>query len=148
MATSCTFSVPFMAGQGRPRISKRGRKVWLRKPAKDRDLERIIADAYREAGGTMAPDRQPVAVCIRTTRNVRTDMRKRDGIMQVDVDKPDADNIAKLVLDALNGIAYRDDAQVDYLSVIKCQRVRGQKPKTFVTVVWEDDEDGEHAPAD
>lgn len=33
--------------------------------------------------------------------------------------KPDCDNIAKTILDALNGLAYDDDAQVVYLSVYK-----------------------------
>lgn len=33
--------------------------------------------------------------------------------------KPDADNIAKTVLDALNGYAYQDDAQVVVLSIVK-----------------------------
>ena len=33
--------------------------------------------------------------------------------------KPDADNIAKSILDALNGLAYKDDSQVSALTVIK-----------------------------
>ena len=33
--------------------------------------------------------------------------------------KPDTDNIAKAVLDALNGLAYKDDSQVVDLSVCK-----------------------------
>ena len=33
--------------------------------------------------------------------------------------KPDADNIAKIICDALNGIAYQDDAAVAELSVVK-----------------------------
>ena len=33
--------------------------------------------------------------------------------------KPDIDNIAKVVLDALNGIAYKDDTQVIRLELIK-----------------------------
>lgn len=33
--------------------------------------------------------------------------------------KPDADNIAKIILDSLNGIAYDDDSQVVDLRVIK-----------------------------
>ena len=32
---------------------------------------------------------------------------------------PDTDNIAKIVLDSLNGIAYKDDSQVTALKVIK-----------------------------
>jgi len=33
--------------------------------------------------------------------------------------KPDTDNIAKIILDSLNGIAYKDDKQVIRLSVEK-----------------------------
>ncbi|MDF2537449.1 MAG: Holliday junction resolvase [Herbinix sp.] len=33
--------------------------------------------------------------------------------------KPDIDNIAKVILDALNGIAYKDDTQVVTLEVRK-----------------------------
>ena len=33
--------------------------------------------------------------------------------------KPDCDNVVKVVLDSLNGIAYKDDAQVIELTVIK-----------------------------
>lgn len=33
--------------------------------------------------------------------------------------KPDADNVAKTILDSLNGLAYKDDSQVTVLLVIK-----------------------------
>lgn len=33
--------------------------------------------------------------------------------------KPDADNIAKIILDSLNGVAFKDDAQVISLSIEK-----------------------------
>lgn len=33
--------------------------------------------------------------------------------------KPDADNIAKIILDSLNGLAYKDDNQVSELLVLK-----------------------------
>ena len=42
----------------------------------------------------------------------------RDGLEQP-TKKPDADNIAKIILDSLNGIAYKDDSQIIELSVIK-----------------------------
>lgn len=38
--------------------------------------------------------------------------------------KPDADNIAKAVLDGLNGVAFEDDSQVTELTVIKHDRRR------------------------
>ena len=34
--------------------------------------------------------------------------------------RPDADNIAKIILDSLNGIAWNDDASVTTLAVTKC----------------------------
>ena len=86
----------------------------------------------------MAPDGRPVVVTIFTRRGVRSDMRKRDGDAQVEIEKPDADNIAKLVLDALNGVAYHDDSQVSALLVVKDTRLRGASPKTTITISWED----------
>lgn len=38
--------------------------------------------------------------------------------------KPDADNIGKAVLDALNGVAWKDDSQVVRLEVVKHDRTR------------------------
>lgn len=42
----------------------------------------------------------------------------RDGL-EMPLKKPDSDNIAKIVLDSLNKIAFDDDAQVVELTVIK-----------------------------
>lgn len=39
--------------------------------------------------------------------------------------KPDTDNIAKIVLDALNGLAYPDDKQVVELQVLKTYDLEG-----------------------
>lgn len=52
--------------------------------------------------------------------------------------KPDADNIAKAILDSLNGIAYKDDSQVVELIVIKYYAENG-----FVKVTLEELE-GDH----
>ena len=46
--------------------------------------------------------------------------------------RPDCDNIAKMVLDALNGIAYKDDCQVTHLCVSKHY---GVQPKVVVELV-------------
>ncbi|MDQ0150590.1 RusA family crossover junction endodeoxyribonuclease [Eubacterium multiforme] len=44
--------------------------------------------------------------------------RIREGI-EYPCKKPDVDNIAKIILDSLNGIAYKDDSQIVNLTVIK-----------------------------
>lgn len=41
-----------------------------------------------------------------------------------DTIKPDCDNVGKIVLDALNGVAYDDDGQVTCLLVVKHDRTR------------------------
>lgn len=45
--------------------------------------------------------------------------------------KPDADNIAKVVLDALNGIAYPDDKQIVCCS---CTKIYGEEPGVKVVI--------------
>jgi Holliday junction resolvase RusA-like endonuclease len=47
--------------------------------------------------------------------------------------KPDADNVAKAVCDSLNGIAYKDDAQIVDISVSKYYAESG-----FVKVILEE----------
>jgi Holliday junction resolvase RusA-like endonuclease len=48
--------------------------------------------------------------------------------------KPDADNLAKAVLDALNGIVWDDDAQVFDLRIIKVVAGGDEQPRTEITV--------------
>jgi Holliday junction resolvase RusA-like endonuclease len=45
--------------------------------------------------------------------------------------KPDIDNITKTVLDALNGLAYKDDKSVVWLSAIK---VYGEEERVLVRI--------------
>lgn len=46
--------------------------------------------------------------------------KKEELLYKVDyTKKPDADNIAKIILDSLNGLAYKDDSQVSALLVLK-----------------------------
>ena len=43
--------------------------------------------------------------------------------------KPDCDNLAKIILDSLNGIAYKDDSQVTVLHITK---EYGAQPKVII----------------
>lgn len=47
------------------------------------------------------------------------------------ISRPDIDNYIKFVLDALNGVFYKDDSQVVYLESIK---EYNQEPKTIVRI--------------
>ena len=50
---------------------------------------------------------------------------------QLPAKKPDADNILKAICDSLNGIAYRDDAQI--VRVVMGKRYMDE-PKTMVAI--------------
>lgn len=48
--------------------------------------------------------------------------------------KPDCDNICKIVLDALNGLAWADDCQVCDEQTIKLWAAKGEQPHVFVEI--------------
>lgn len=59
--------------------------------------------------------------------------RRRDMLegRELPTKKPDADNILKIILDALNGLAYADDKQVVWA---ECQKNYGEQPGVLVAV--------------
>lgn len=97
--------------------------------------ERTVAWAAKGAG--VKPIEGPVAVRILAYFQIPTSWSKRkqqdalDGNIVPTV-KPDGDNIAKAICDALNGIAYRDDAQVAQLVV---EKLYSDEPRVHVTII-------------
>lgn len=107
-------------GQGRPRFNKATGAFESRE---DKAYKRELAAAYLEQVGAMGFGLDQVAVSISVTRCL-PGRRPKGMASEPDTYKPDADNIAKAVMDALSGIAYEDDKQVVSLKVIKNDRVR------------------------
>ena len=48
--------------------------------------------------------------------------------------RPDADNVAKIYLDALNGVVWHDDSQIASLQVLKIRCAQGDIPRTEIQV--------------
>lgn len=117
--TPSTFTVEEVMGAPRPRHMRNGHTYM---PSGYAAYKRRIADAYRAAGGIDYGD-SPVSVTIDIMRELPGSRPKRVK-READTVRPDVDNVAKGVMDALNGIAYRDDSQVVSLSVLKCDRTR------------------------
>ena len=108
-------------GKGRPRFTRGGHAYT---PKATRDYEKALREAYENAPGRPSePFSGPKAVCIMTYRQLPKSTPK-SVIREPDTHKPDADNVAKIVLDALNGVAWLDDAQVTSLTVVKLDRTR------------------------
>lgn len=108
-------------GKPRPRVNRNGR-VWT--PAKFKNYEKAIAKAYVDAGGEKLEG--PVSVKVRTFRAMPKSRPKRLETEE-DAFKPDADNILKIVLDALNGVAFHDDSQVVRVLCAKMPRERREE---------------------
>lgn len=132
--TAITFEVPFVKGKGRVRFVKQTGRTYT--PDATAQAMYDIRSAYLAAGGTLAPKNAKIAVHITTLRPLPKSRPKRIE-SEPDVYKPDVDNIAKLVLDALNGCAWHDDTQVTELMVDKCERMRGVTEETLVWISWE-----------
>lgn len=131
---SVSFAVPFVMGKARPLVTSRGTFT----PSRTRRAEEAIRAAYTDACPGPYPTfgEGPVAVIVVTSRALPKSRPKRVEI-EPDTFKPDADNVAKLVCDALNGVAWRDDAQVTRLNVVKGPRQRTACEETRVVVMRE-----------
>ena len=102
--------------------------------AETRELKDRIAAAWREQHpGVFFPKGVPVRVDIEAFRPLPKSRPKRIT-WEPDTSKPDKDNIEKLVLDALNGVAYYDDAQVVTGGATKRPRRRGVKEGLWIQV--------------
>lgn len=105
--TECEIVVPGCPARWQ-RPSSRGRQRYS--PTEMREAKEHVRRAWMVAGRPCLPD-GPVGVSATFYRDRKPTAR------------PDIDNYLKLILDALNGLAYRDDSQVTDL-----ERVRKRRP--------------------
>lgn len=133
-----TFSVPWVHGLQRPRFNGHAYDT-----ARNRADKAEIAMAYRNAcraagvSKMMADKGTPVSISIYTMRQLP---KTRPAKVQSEPDtiKPDLDNVIKLVLDGLNGVAYADDSQVTCIHCVKHERMRYKQTVMEVSVNWEE----------
>lgn len=97
------FTVPGRpVPKGRPRVARKGRSYVFYTPEATKVYEEIVNLTARAV--CKKPLEEPVAVKLRL-------YFKRKGKI------PDCDNCCKSILDGLNGIAFKDDGQVQHLEV-------------------------------
>lgn len=106
----------------RPRTNFKTRAIYT--PASTLSRERQIAQEFRLQNRKWEITNKPIKINIVAYVNIPISANKtQKKLMEEDkikpVKKPDVDNVAKLVLDALNGVAYEDDLQVISLQVEK-----------------------------
>lgn len=124
-------------GKGRPQFSTYGGRITARTPEKTVIYENLVRLEYQEqCDGKRFPDDATLKVEITAFYDIPKSMskKKRQLIMEDKLrptKKPDCDNVIKSILDALNQIAYRDDAQVVDVAVHKYY---SDWPRVFVQI--------------
>ena len=109
-------------GKGRPRFARSGRTYT---PEKTAAYEKAAALAYkRRYQGKSFEKGVPLEMRIRAYCKVPQSASKAKKADMLSgkvrpIKTPDADNIAKIICDALNGVAYHDDAQIVRIAVEK-----------------------------
>lgn len=124
-------------GQGRPRACVRGNHASVYERGEDKSWKAYAQDLMRRAllftpaylfEGPVSVQILAVWPCPKSARKVeKLQQRWRVG-------KPDADNIAKAVCDAANGVLWIDDAQVAELRVLRIIGTAAEAPRVEVLV--------------
>ena len=128
----CEMNLPAIKSKARPRFGKgQAYKV----PA-DKVSERTIRDFYVAACGDSYKGWTDEV-------HLRVDYQRpypESGAkyMEGDADlcKPDIDNVLKLVMDALNGVAWKDDCQVTDVRIRKHRRFRRRQSYLRIKVTY------------
>lgn len=129
---SAMFAVPFVAGQARPRWTGNH----MIDPPQSRKAKKAVAKAFRAAApdwGEPSPKDVPVELRVFVIKRCPKAKKKGDNGLV----RPDIDNILKLVMDALNGIAYEDDVQVARATIVKLPRKAGTAKDRMVIEIRE-----------
>ena len=121
--------------KGRPKFSSKGKFVRVYTPKKTTDYETLIKFSAQE----VAPKELlegPVTMEIEAHLPIPKAMskKKRALIKSHDlrpITRPDIDNYAKIVLDALNDIIYKDDNQVVSLNI---RKFYSEKPRMEIYI--------------
>mgnify|MGYP003594920071 CR=1 FL=1 len=121
MISFTVFGVP--VAQGRPRASAKNGFVKLYDPEKSRSYKELV---YSEAvkvrpGVPMANELSVVITAYFPIPKSKSNKWQKEALSGYinPTTKPDTDNIAKIILDSVNGILFIDDKQVVELTVRK-----------------------------
>lgn len=104
-------------------------------PSRTREYEEEVKKCYVEAGGEKAEGNAPIQISVHCFFKPPKSASKAKKKMMLDWDivptvKPDIDNVLKIVMDGLNGVAYEDDKQV-----ISCSCYKAYKDEECVEVI-------------
>lgn len=119
-------------GKGRPRFTRSGHAYT---PEKTAAYEQTVRECWKQQSGQRFPEGAAIMACIIAWFPIpKSVSRKKAAAMwgAYHTARPDADNVAKAVLDALNGFAYADDSAVQIACCYKMYTV--DEPRLELTL--------------
>lgn len=129
------FRVPICpVGKARPRVCVRGGRPHAYTPQKTKSFENAVRLFAQTAMRGRPPTDAPVSVSVLAILEPPkswSKKRRADAVGRPHTQKPDADNIAKAILDAVNGVCFVDDKQVASVSI---EKIWGNAPGVSVKV--------------
>lgn len=112
----------------RPRYSSGGR-VYNPRARKQTELQLRLQESL---GEDWVPLKQPIAVELQFRYGLtKTDRAEKRKIREPRRMSPDLDNLAKFILDAMNGVVYTDDR---WVSTLYCSKIYAPENETIVTI--------------
>ena len=109
-------------GKQRPRYSSKTGRMYT--PTKTSTFEEKVKWAFKskyniETEPSERPFKAKITAVFEPAKSL-SKKKKEELLFKINyTKKPDADNIAKIILDSLNGLVYKDDSQVTALLVLK-----------------------------
>lgn len=117
-------------GKARPRVNTYTCQVYT--PNNTKDYENLVKQYFKIHYPNSEPSENRVFVKITAYFKIPKNTSKKDlklieeGILSP-TKKPDIDNVVKIVLDALNKLAFKDDNQITKLEVEKCYTMNNEE---------------------
>lgn len=117
------FEVPGkIIGKGRPRLNTYTGTVYT--PTRTKDYESLVQQYFLLKYPKFKPFEGRVKVEISALFEIPKSTKKEDKELMLQnkinpTKKPDIDNIVKIILDSMNGVAFKDDIQITKLDVEK-----------------------------
>lgn len=129
------FTVPGKpVGKQRPRFSRTFTGIRTYTPRKTQEYENLVRISYRAVSKEKLKGAISATIYGYFEPPKSISKKQREQMLKGDISyikKIDSDNLAKSILDALNGVAYDDDSQVCLLVV---QKLYGEKARVEVVL--------------
>ncbi len=129
------FEVPGkIIGKGRPRVNTLTAIAYT--PAKTKEYEELVKQYFIIKYRGAEPLTQRISITIKAYISIPKTASKTQASEMLNnnispTKKPDIDNIAKIILDALNKIAFCDDNQITKLNI---EKIYSEEEKVYIKI--------------